>query len=90
MEAEIAALDSSAFRNDDMQLMLLNKLNAVILNVEAGKNKDAENQLRNDILQKMGCADNAEGESAAWIIDHSSQRVWQEAQDIVMALEMAR
>ena len=53
LEMRIAELDSNAFRNGDMQLMLLNKLNAVIANVEAGKHAEAANQLRNDILPKM-------------------------------------
>ncbi len=87
----IAELDCNAFRNSDMQNLLLNKLNAVIANVEAGKHADAANQLRNDILPKMGGAENAEGDSIAWITDCSSQPAWyQEAQDVVRALEMAR
>ena len=91
LETEIAELDGNAFKSGDMQLMLLNKLNAVIANVEAGKHADAANQLRNDILPKMGDAENAEGDSVAWIIDRSSQNVWyQEAQDVVRSLEMAR
>ena len=91
METGIAELDSSAFRNDDMPNLLLNKLNAVIANVEAGKYADAANQLRNDILPKMGGAESPEGDSVVWIIDRSSQRLWyQEAQDVVKALEMAR
>ena len=91
LETEIAELDSGAFKNDDMRNLLLNKLNAVIANVEAGKYADAANQLRNDILPKMGNVENAEGDSVMWIIDRSSQNVWyQEAQDIVEALEMAR
>jgi hypothetical protein len=86
MAAGIAALDSSAFKNGDMQNMLLNKLNSVIANVEAGKYKDAANQIRNDILPKMGSIENREGECAAWIIDRSSQQAWrQEAQDAVSA-----
>jgi len=91
LETDIAELGSSAFKNDDMRNLLLNKLNAVIANVEAGKYADAANQLRNDILPKMGNVENAEGDSVMWIIDRSSQNVWyQEAQDIVEALEMAR
>ncbi len=87
----IAELDGNSFRNDDMQNMLLNKLNAVIANVEAGKHAEAANHLRNDILPKMGDAGNAEGDSAAWIVDRRSQRIWyQDAQDVVMSLEMAR
>ncbi len=87
METRIAELDNSAFKNGDMQLMLLNKLNAVIANVEAGKHADAANQLRNDILPKIGSAGNTEGDSA-WIINRSSQNVWyQEAQDVVRVLE---
>ncbi len=65
---DIAALGSNAFKNDDMQNLLLNKLNAVIANVEAGKHADAANQLRNDILPKMGGAENTEGDSVVWIM----------------------
>ena len=91
LETDIAALDSSAFKNGDMQNLLINKLNAVIANVEASKHADAANQLRYDILPKMGGAENAEGDSVVWIIDCSLQNVWyQEAQDVVRALEMAR
>ena len=88
LEMRIAELDGNAFKNIDMQNMLLNKLNAVIANVETGKNKDAANQLRNDVLPKMGGAENAEGDGVVWIIDRSSQNVWyQEAQDVVRVLE---
>ncbi len=73
-----------------MQNVLLNKLSAVIVNVEAGKHADAANQLRNDILPKMGGTENAEGDSTAWITDHSLQPAWyQDAQDVVGVLEMA-
>ena len=90
LETRIAELDGNSFRNGDMLNLLLNKLNAVIANVEAGKHADAANQLRNDILPKMGSAENAEGDSVAWIVGRSSQQVWyQEAQDVVKALEMA-
>ncbi len=91
LETEIASLGSNAFKNGDMQNLLLNKLNAVIANVEAGKHADAANQLRNDIMPKMGGVENAEGDSIAWITDCSSQPAWyQEAQDVVRILEMAR
>jgi len=76
LEVGIAALDSGAFKNGDMQNLLLNKLNAVIANVEAGKNADAANQLRNDVLPKMGSVESPEGDGIAWLIDRSSQRVW--------------
>jgi hypothetical protein len=52
--AGIAALDGSAFENSGMQNMLLNKLNAAIANEDAGKHTEAANQLRNDIMPKMG------------------------------------
>ena len=84
-------LDSGAFKNGDMQNLLLNKLNAAIANVEAGKHAGVANQLRNDVLPKMGGVENAEGNSVVWIIDRSSQRVWyQEVQGVARALEMAR
>lgn len=91
LETEIAELDSGAFKNDDMQNLLLNKLNAVIANIEAGKYADAANQLRNDILPKMGSAENAEGDKGDWIIGGRSQQIlYREVQDVVNALEMAR
>ena len=91
LETDIAELDSSAFRNGDMQNMLLNKLNAVIANIETGKYKEAANQLRNDVLPKIGGIETVEEDNVIWITGHSSQRMWyQEAQDIVRALEMAR
>lgn len=71
--------------------MLLNKLNAVIANVDAGKHVDAANQFRNDVLPKMGSVENAEGDSVVWIIDRSSLRIWyQEEQGVVKALKMAQ
>ena len=75
LEMEIAELDSGAFKNDDMRNLLLNKLYAVIANVEAGKHADAANQLRNDILPKMGSAENAEGDKGDWIVSSRSQRI---------------
>ena len=46
---------------------------AVIANVEAGKYADAANQLRNDILPKMGGAGNTEWDNAAWIVERNPQ-----------------
>ena len=90
LETEIAELGGSAFKNGDMQNLLLNKINAVIANVEAGKHADAANQLRNDILPKMGGVEKPEGDRAPRLIDRNSPQVWyQEAQDIVGVLEMA-
>ena len=88
LETEIAELDSGAFKNDDMQNLLLNKLNAVIANIEAGKYADAANQLRNDILPKMGGVENAEGDKGAWIVGSRSQWIlYRAVQDAMKALE---
>ena len=53
----IASLYLGVFKNANMQNTLLNKLNALLANIEAGKYEDALGQLQNDILKKTdGCA----------------------------------
>ena len=48
----IASLYLGVFKNANMQNTLLNKLNALLANIEAGKYEDALGQLQNDILKK--------------------------------------
>jgi len=53
----VAGLASSSFKNANMQKTLLNKLNAVIANVETGYLAEALNQTENDLIGKTdGCA----------------------------------
>lgn len=46
----IGSLQQSAFKNKNMQKTLLNKINSVISNIEAGNYADALGQLQNNIL----------------------------------------
>ena len=70
----IALLDPDVFRNVNMQNALLNKLNAVIENIEAGNYADALGQLQNDILGKTGgCADSGAPDRNDWVRDCTSQ-----------------
>jgi hypothetical protein len=73
-EAEISSLDSSVFKNANMQNTLINKLNAVIANIEAGNYEDALGQLENDVLGKMdGCATSGSPDKNDWIKDCEAQ-----------------
>ncbi len=70
----ISSLPQSVFKNKNMQNTLLNKLNAVIANIEAGNYADALGQLQNDILGKTnGCADTGAPEKNDWIRDCGAQ-----------------
>jgi hypothetical protein len=75
-EAEITSLDSSVFKNANMQNTLINKLNAVIANIEAGNYADALGQLQNDILGKTdGCANSGSPDKNDWIKSCEAQSV---------------
>ncbi len=53
---------------------MINKLNAVIANIEAGNYEDALGQLRNDILGKTdGCVNNGSPDKNDWIKDCAAQ-----------------
>ncbi len=73
-EQVIASLNSNVFKNANMQNTLINKLNAVIANIEAGNYEDALGQLRNDVLGKTdGCADSGSPDKNDWIKDCAAQ-----------------
>lgn len=66
--------DPAIFKNTNMQNSLINKINAAIASIEAGKNQDAIGQLQNDILGKTdGCAVSGRPDKNDWIIDCPSQ-----------------
>jgi hypothetical protein len=70
----IASLAPGAFKNQNMQNALLNKLNAVIASIEAGNYSDALAQLQNDILGKTdGCANSGAPDKNDWIVDCPDQ-----------------
>ena len=74
-----------------MQNTMINKLNAVIANIEAGNYEDALGQLQNDILKKTdGCATSGEPDKNDWIIDtdcEAQMLVYQSIQDAIVAVE---
>lgn len=64
----IVLLDPAVFKNANMQNTMINKLNAVIANIEAGNYADALGQLQNDILKKTdGCANATKPDKNDWI-----------------------
>jgi hypothetical protein len=70
----ISSLPRSVFKNKKMQNKFLNKLNAVIVNIEAGNYTDALKQLQKYILRKMnGCAVTGEPDKNDWIRDCDAQ-----------------
>lgn len=88
-QADIAALDRAVFKNGNMRNALLNKLNAVIASVEAGRYTDALEQLDSDILGKTnGCASGAGPDKNDWILDCAAQR--QVREDILLAALLVR
>ncbi|UJS17102.1 MAG: SBBP repeat-containing protein [Candidatus Jettenia sp.] len=88
-EGVITSLNSSVFKNVNMQNTLINKLNAVIANIEAGSYEDALGQLRNDIFGKTdGCADTNSPDKNDWIRDCTAQgTVYSYIQHAIMVVE---
>lgn len=72
----IASLSPSVFRNVNLRNALINQLNAVIANIEAGNYQDAFGQLQNSILGKTdGCANSGAPDNNDWIRDCASQNL---------------
>jgi hypothetical protein len=72
----ISSLNPSVFKNSNMQNALLNKLNAVINNINAGDYTDALDQLQNDILGKTdGCATSGSPDKNDWIETCTAQNM---------------
>ncbi|MBU2591893.1 MAG: PKD domain-containing protein [Patescibacteria group bacterium] len=75
-ETKVVSLELFVFKNENMQNALLNKLNAVIVNIEAGNYEDALGQLQNDILIKTdGCVKSGAPDKNDWIKDCESQGI---------------
>ncbi len=63
-------------KNANMQNALLNKLNAVIADIEAGNYADVLAKLQNDILKKTdGCANSGAPDKNDWVKDCDSQAI---------------
>jgi hypothetical protein len=74
LQDAIKVLDPSAFKNANMKNALVNKLNSVAANLEAGNYQEALGQLQNDILAKMdGWATGGAPDKNDWIIDPAVQ-----------------
>lgn len=72
--AAISAIDPGALKNANMKNALINKLNSVIANIQAGRYADALAQLQNDILGKTdGCAGAGSPDRNDWIMDCTTQ-----------------
>ncbi len=70
----VSGIDEAVFMNRNMKNTIINKLNAVIANIEAGNYADALGQLRNDILGKTdGCATSAGPDKDDWITHCETQ-----------------
>lgn len=75
-EALISSLSPNAFKNPNMKNTLINKLNTVIANIEAGLYADALGQLQNDILGKTdGCATSSSPDKNDWIMNCTAQGI---------------
>lgn len=76
LQSLIMSLNPNVFKNANMQNTLINKLNAVMANIESGNYADALDQLQNDILKKTdGCATNRTPDKNDWITDCNAQEV---------------
>ena len=89
LETVVISLNPNVFKNANMQNALINKLNAVIANIEAGNYADALGQLQNDILGKTdGCATSGAPDKNDWIKDCKAQN--QVYPLIMKAIELVR
>jgi len=72
--AGVAAIDPAMLKNANMKNALINKLNAVIADIQAGRYADALAKLQNDILGKTdGCAVAGSPDKNDWITDCATQ-----------------
>jgi len=76
LQNAINALDPSVFKNPNMQNALINKINAIISDVEKGDYQDAVLKLQHDILPKTdGCALTGAPDNNDWIRDCEAQAI---------------
>lgn len=89
LETNIATFESIMFKNANMQNTLLNKLNAVIANIESGNFAAAKGQLENDILGKTdGCANSGAPDKNDWVKDCATQGIiYGQILDIIAKIE---
>jgi hypothetical protein len=70
----INQLSPENFSNKNLANPLVNKISAVLSDIEAGNYNGAINKLQNDILQKMdGCAANGQPDKNDWLITTDAQ-----------------
>lgn len=76
VQGTIVSLDPIVFKNANMQNALINKLNAVLADIDAGLYQDALAKLQNDIRGKTdGCATTGTPDKNDWISDCPTQEV---------------
>jgi hypothetical protein len=85
----IASLSPSALKNANLQNALINKLNAVLANINAGNYASALDELQNDILLKTdGCATAGAPDKNDWINNCASQgQVYPMIMDLIALLK---
>jgi hypothetical protein len=90
LERFIGKLDPRVFKNANMQNSMINKLNAVLGNIDASNYKGALNQIENDILSEVdGVAITGKPDKDDWIIDRSSQlKVYKRLKKIIEEMKV--
>jgi len=86
---ETISISITSFKNCTMQKTLINKLNAVIADIEAGNYQVAIDKLQHDLLAKTdGCATSGAPDKNDWIKSCGEQAVvYQELQQIISMLQ---
>jgi hypothetical protein len=92
LQTVIASLPPGAFKNANMQNALLNKLSALLANVETRNYSGALEQLQNDILAKTnGCATVGAPDKNDWIVNCPDQsKVYTRLLDIIAEVKALR
>ena len=70
----VNSFDNDVFKNKNMKNALINKVNAIITNVEDGYYAEAVSKLKNDIMKKTdGCTDAGSPDNNDWIVECYAQ-----------------
>ena len=89
LRTAITGLAASVFTNANLQKAFINKINAVVQDINQGLYQDALDKLQNDILAKMdGCATAGAPDSNDWITDCGVQA--QVSSSLLQAIDLLR
>lgn len=85
----ISSIDPGAFKNENMQQTILNKMDSVTDLIESGYIDEAISKLENDILKKTdGCVNTGEPDRNDWIEDCANQaELYSLVQDLIALLQ---